>query len=120
MTATSRADAPIEVEGDGVEVRMKELGGDMCVAFITLPKGTDMAPALKGLPDDRCQCPHWAYIVSGKVKMTTASGEQVYETGQAAYWAPGHVPEALEDSEFIDFSPTVEFQRVMDHIKAQG
>ncbi len=24
-----------------------------------LPKGADLSPMLKGLPDDLCQCPHW-------------------------------------------------------------
>ena len=28
--------------------------------------------------------------------------------------------EALEDSEYVDFSPTDEFNHVIDHIKAQG
>lgn len=57
--ATTRNDAPVAIEGDGVELRMQEVGGDMTVAFVTFPKGTDMAPALKGMPDDLCQCPHW-------------------------------------------------------------
>jgi hypothetical protein len=36
------------------------------------------------------------------------------------YWGPGHAPEALEDSEYVDFSPTDEFNHVIDHIKTQG
>ena len=48
------------------------------------------------------------------------SGDHTYEAGQAFYWAPGHAPEALEDSEYVDFSPTDEFNHVIDHIKAQG
>jgi len=27
-----------------------------------------------------------------------------------------HAPEALEDSEYVDFSPAVEFQHVLDHL----
>jgi hypothetical protein len=38
----------------------------------------------------------------------------------ASYWAPGHAREALEDSEYVGFSPTDEFNHVIDHIKAQG
>jgi hypothetical protein len=30
--------------------------------------------------------------------------------------APSHAPEALEDSEHADFSPTDQFQPVIDHI----
>jgi hypothetical protein len=29
-------------------------------------------------------------------------------------------PEAFADSEYVDFSPTDEFNHVIDHIKAQG
>jgi nitroimidazol reductase NimA-like FMN-containing flavoprotein (pyridoxamine 5'-phosphate oxidase superfamily) len=36
--------------------------------------------------------------------------------GEAFYWAPGHAPEALEDSECVDLSPTHEFRAVIDHI----
>jgi hypothetical protein len=30
----------------------------------------------------------------------------------ADYWEPGHAPQAIEDSEYVGFSPTDEFQRV--------
>ena len=49
-----------------------------------------------------------------------ATAAQDYEAGQAFYWAPGHAPEALEDSEYVDFSPTDEFNHVLDHIRRQG
>jgi hypothetical protein len=52
--------------------------------------------------------------------MHTPDGEQVYQAGQAFYWAPGHAPEALEDSEYVDLTPTDEFNLVVDHIKPQG
>jgi hypothetical protein len=120
MNATSRADAPVAIEGDGVELRMQSLGGGMTTAFVRVPKGADFRPALAGLPDDLCQCPHWGYLLKGRVKMHTRHGDEVYEAGQAFYWAPGHAPEALEDSEYVDFSPTDEFCHVIDHIKAKG
>ncbi|MER6615527.1 hypothetical protein ACWGJT_14080 [Streptomyces xantholiticus] len=119
MTATTREDTPVVLEGGGVEVRMKEIGGDMSVAFLRLPKGTDMGPALKGLPGDLCQCPHWGFLVSGRIRMRTASGEETYEAGQAYHWGPGHAPEAVEDTEAIEFSPSKEFSEVIDHVKAQ-
>lgn len=58
MTGIARADAPIAIEGDGVELRMREVGGDMTAAFVRLPEGADLRPALAGMPGDRCQCPH--------------------------------------------------------------
>ncbi|MCX4691692.1 hypothetical protein OG447_04480 [Streptomyces sp. NBC_01408] len=120
MVATTREGAPVAIEGNGVELRMKEVGGDMTVAFVRLPKGTDMAPAVKGLPDDMCQCPHWGYLFKGRLKMRTKHGDEVYEAGEAFYWPSGHVPEALEDCEYVDFSPTREFSEVIDYIKAQS
>ncbi len=119
MTGISRPDAPIAIEGNGVELRMREVGGDMTASFVQLPKGADLRPALVGMPDDLCQCPHWGYVISGRVQMHTTSGADVYEAGQAFYWGPGHAPEALEDSEYVDFSPTREFTPVIEHIKAQ-
>ncbi|MFI6860864.1 hypothetical protein ACIBKZ_13330 [Streptomyces sp. NPDC050421] len=119
MAATTRKDAPVAIEGDGVELRLQDVGGDMAVAFATFPKGTNLAPALKGLPEDLCQCPHWGYLFKGRLKMQTKHGDEFYEAGQAFYWAPGHAPEALEDCEYLDFSPTREFNEVLDHVKSQ-
>ena len=79
-----------------------------------------LGPALIGQPDDLCQCPHWGYVLKGRVKMRTKEGEEVCEAGHAFYWAPGHAPVALEDSEYVDFSPTREFREVLEHIKSQG
>ncbi|HEY9328276.1 MAG TPA: hypothetical protein VIS09_08580 [Streptomyces sp.] len=120
MVATTRNDTPVAIEGGGVELRTREVGGDMSVAFARFPKGTDMRPAIKGMPDDLCPCPHWGYLLKGRLKMRTKHGDEVYEAGQAFYWAPGHVPEALEDCEYVDFSPTREFNEVIDHIKSQA
>ncbi|MER6343141.1 hypothetical protein ACWC10_08610 [Streptomyces sp. NPDC001595] len=118
MTSATRKDVPVALEGDGVEVRMQPIGGGLSVGWITLPQGTDMGPALKGLPDDACQCPHWGYLLKGRIRMRTPAGEEVYEAGQAYYWAPGHVPLALEDTELVEFSPTEEFAKVIDHVVA--
>jgi hypothetical protein len=86
------------------------------VGFVRLPAGADLRPATKGLPDDLCPCPHWGYMLRGRVRMHTTDGHHDFVAGEAFYWAPGHAPEALEDSEYVDFSPTHEFQRVLDHL----
>ena len=91
----------------------------MNVAIENFPAGLDTAPLFKGLPDDRCQRPHWGYMLKGRLKMWTKDGEHVYEAGHAFYWAPGHAPEALEDCEYVDFSPTQQFNDVINHIKSQ-
>jgi hypothetical protein len=119
MTAATRDDVPVAIAGNGVELRVKPMGGGMSVGYISLPEGTDMGPALKGLEGDACQCPHWGYLLKGRLRILTADGEEYYEAGQAYYWGPGHVPVAMEDCEFVEFSPTDDFQRVLEHVKAQ-
>jgi hypothetical protein len=120
MTSASRNEVPVALEGDGVELRTQPIGGGLSVGYVTLPQGTDMGPALKGMPDDACQCPHWGYLLKGRIRMLTATGEEYYEAGQAYYWAPGHVPVALEDCEFVEFSPTEEFEKVIHHVVSQA
>jgi hypothetical protein len=120
MKAVRREEVPMAIEGDGLEFRKQEIGGDMSVAFVHVPKGADLRPALAGLPNDLCQCPHWGYVIKGQIKMHTGDGEQVYQAGEAFYWAPGHAPEALEESDYVDFSPTRELDEVIDHITSQG
>ena len=116
MPAMSREDAQVEISEGGAELRTAP-AGDLTVGFVRAPQGTDFRPLLKGLPEDLCQCPHWGYMIRGRVRMHTAHGEEVYEAGQVFYWPPGHAPEFLEDAEYIDFSPPREFREVLDHIR---
>lgn len=118
MISLRREDVPIAIEGNGVELRMRPEGA-LTVAFVRLPAGAHLGPALRGLPDDLCPCPHWGYILKGRVRMHTKDGASEYVAGQAFYWAPGHAPEAVEDSEYVDFSPTEEFKKVIDHIRGK-
>lgn len=119
MVAFAREDFPVAIEGDGVEFRMRELG-DLAMAWVRLPEGANLAPLLHGLPDDLCQCPHWGVMLRGKLVMHTLSGDEVYEAGQAFYWAPGHAPEALEDCEYIDVSPAEALKHVVAHVTKQA
>ncbi len=52
--------------------------------------------------------------------MHTTDGSRDFAAGEAFYWASGHAPEALEDSEYVDFSPTDEFRQVIDHITSEA
>jgi hypothetical protein len=117
MISIRRDEVPVAIEGNGVELRMRP-EGELTVAFVRLPAGANLAPALRGLPGDLCPCPHWGYMLKGRVRMHTKNGSSDYVAGQAFYWAPGHAPEAVEDSEYVDFSPTREFKEVIDHIRA--
>jgi hypothetical protein len=104
------------IEADGVEFRRQALGGGMAASFVSLPAGADLRPAVAGLPDDLCPCPHWGYVIAGRVRMHTRDGAEDYVAGQAFYWAPGHAPEAVGAVEYVDFSPAAELDRVIEHI----
>ena len=81
MIPLTREDVPIRIEDEGVEFRTRDVG-DMTLAWVRLAKGTNLAPGLAGLPDDLCPCPHWGYVVSGRLRMQEKDGESVYEAGQ--------------------------------------
>ena len=119
MESFTRTDLSTRVEGEGVDFRTIEAGG-MTIGWVRLSKGTDLSPATKGLPDDLCPCPHWGYVIKGKLRMKMKDGSSDYEAGQAVYWGPGHAPEALEDSEYVDFSPTTEVEKVIAYLTRQG
>lgn len=119
MEALNREEVPVAIQDDNVELRMSEVG-EMTVSFIQLKEGADLSPALVGLPDDLCPCPHWGYMLKGRLKMRTPDGDKFYEAGQAFYWAPGHAPSAETDCEYVDFSPSEEFAKVIKHISGQG
>ena len=84
-----------------------------------LPQGTDLESALAGLPDDLRPCPHWGYMLKGRLAMKTRAGEELYRAGQVFYWPAGHAPRALEDCECVDFSPTQEFAAVIRHLTGE-
>jgi hypothetical protein len=106
---------PVVIKDDNVEVRMTEVG-QMTVSFIRLAEGTDLGPALVGLKGDSCPCPHWGYMLEGRLLMRVPGGDRTYEAGQAFYWAPGHAPFALTACAYVDFSPTAEFSAVIAHL----
>jgi hypothetical protein len=78
---------------------------DYTVNFVTVRQAASPAALLKGLPDDRCPCPHWGYLFTGKITVAYADREEVYQAGDAFYMTPGHVPTAETASEFVQFSP---------------
>jgi hypothetical protein len=86
--------------------------GDLRLDFAAFPPH-NLAPMLKGAPDDRCQCPHWGYLFKGKILVRYADHEETIEAGQAFYMPPGHVPEALEACEVVQFSPPAELREVI-------
>src|SRR3954464_1982312 len=112
MPKTSRETAS-QVDDMGVlESRSEELGG-YTVEFTTFRQDADGTPFFKGLPDDRCQSPHWGYVLRGSVTFRFADRDELYETGDAYYAPPGHIPVVSAGTEIVEFSPTEEYGRTM-------
>ena len=77
-------------------------------SFVTFGIDVDGAPLLKGLPDDRCACPHWGYVLAGTATFTFADHTETYAAGDAFYVPPGHTPAHSAASELLMFSPAEE------------
>ena len=107
MVATTSESTPVVIDADGVQVRTREIGGDLTVCFVRLPAGTDLGPALVGLPDDLCPCPHWGYLFRGEISVAYDSGQQeTFGAGHAFYTPAGHTSwRAVAGTEMLMFSP---------------
>jgi hypothetical protein len=112
MPRTSKADAPIALDEPVIEGRYVELDG-YTVAFETHKADMDPAPLFRGLPDDRCQCPHWGTIQRGKIVFRYADHDEVFQAGDAYYGAPGHLPLMFAGTELVEFSPTEALNQTM-------
>ncbi len=108
----SKQDLPVAFE-DGTAFSRQAEWGDMNVSIEAFPRGTDATPLFKGLPDDRCQCPHWGYVLKGRLRVKYAEREEIINAGDAYYMAPGHIPVIEEDCEVVEFSPKGEYQKTM-------
>jgi hypothetical protein len=110
-----------------VSDRSERLDG-YTVNFVEFHEDVDATPLLKGLPDDRCQCPHWGYVLKGRLTYRVADGEETYEAGDAFYQPPGHVPVKHEPgTQIVQFSPAEELaktgavmMRNMQRLQASG
>ena|SRR5689334_25384785 len=113
MPKASRATASESVEVEGYEGHLEHFDGGYTVGFEKYTADADLMPFFRGLPDDRCQCAHWGYVVTGKVMFKTADGDETFEAGDAYYVGPGHTPVLYAGAEVVEFSPTEELNRTL-------
>lgn len=88
--------------------------GEMRVGYETYLKDFDDALLLKGLPNDRCQCPHWGYLLSGRMTVRYADHDEIVEAGDVYYMAPDHTIAVDAGTVLIEFSPKEEFRKTVD------
>jgi Cupin domain len=112
MPKVSKDSASQAVDHGPVMDRSEQLEG-YTVNFVTFRQDIDATPLLKGLPDDQCQCPHWGYVLKGRLAYRFGGREEVFEAGDAFYAPPGHVPVQCEPgTEIVQFSPAEELRAV--------
>ncbi|HEY2297421.1 MAG TPA: hypothetical protein VGH43_06805 [Jatrophihabitans sp.] len=109
MPRTTKSEAPVAVDTEQFTARYVELG-PYTVGYESFPQDVDPAPLFAGLPDSRCQCPHWGIVVSGQIVFRYPDHEETFRAGDSYYGGPGHLPLIFAGTEVIEFSPTEKFK----------
>lgn len=88
--------------------------------YFSLAAGVDTTPLFQGLDGNACQCPHWGYVLSGRITTTDAGGgRETVAANDLFYWPPGHNVLVEADAEIVMFSPQREHTHVIDHMRAK-
>jgi hypothetical protein len=98
-----REEIPLVFEAGPYYSRQTEWG-DMDAGFWGFPAGFDSNGLFRGLPHG-CECPHFGYLLKGRMRVRYADHEEVITAGEAYYLEPGHLPVMEEDCEMVEFSP---------------
>lgn len=113
----------VRMEIPGAVIRQRTGFGDasgfdaISGEFFTLSEGVDTTPLFEGLEGDLCQCPHWGFVLKGRLTTTDARGAQETVTANDLfYWPPGHNVRVDADAEIVMFSPQLQHSQVIDHM----
>jgi len=122
-----RDQVDVRLELPGAVIRQRTGFGQVAGAeslsaeFFTLAAGVDTTPLFEGLEGDLCQCPHWGFVLRGRLTTTDAAGnEETVAADDLFYWPAGHNVKVDADAEIIMFSPQREHTAVIDHMKAKA
>lgn len=100
---------------DGYEARMVQWG-DTTVIFDETTAAADPAPLFEGLPDNRCQCEHYGYVLEGEIVVRYADSEEVIAAGAAYYIPPGHLPLVRGAARTVEFTKTADLNKTMETV----
>jgi hypothetical protein len=107
------------VQDVGIGTVRSDVAGGYEFAFLSFHERGELAPLLKGLPDDHCPCPHWGHVARGRVTFTHTDGSvEVFEEGDAFFVAPGHTPVIEAGTDVLFISPEREAAAVNAAIEA--
>jgi hypothetical protein len=92
--------------------------GTISGEYFSLAAGVDTRPLFEGLEGEVCDCPHWGYLLRGRVTVTDRNGSsETVNANDLFYWPPGHNVKVEDDAELVMFSPQREHTRIIDHMK---
>ncbi len=100
-----RKDLPVLVDAPEGIIRQANWG-ELTVETGEVRQDIEMDELFKSLPDDRCQCPHWGYVLKGQMRYKFADHEETYNAGELYYVPPGHFPFLAAGCEYIELSPS--------------
>lgn len=112
----SKIDLPKTVDVEELTIWESDWA-DTRVSLITTHKTLDIAPVLKGLPDDMCQCPHWGMVLKGRKLVRYRDREEVLNAGDAYYMSPGHTTITDAGTEWVEFSPRDELEKTNEVVQ---
>jgi len=91
--------------------------GKISGEYFTLAAGVDTTPLFEGLEGNVCQCPHWGFVLRGRLIVSYVDGTQeTCATNDLFYWPPGHNVRVDADAEIVMFSPQARHTRVIEHM----
>jgi len=122
----AKQDVEVRMDIPGAVLRLRRDFGDatglgrISCEYFTLAAGVDTTPLFEGLDGNLCQCPHWGYVLRGRLTTTDANGiRETVSANDLFYWPPGHNVKVDEDAEIVMFSPQREHCHVIDHMIAK-
>lgn len=91
--------------------------GKVSAEYFTLSAGVDTTPLFQGLEGNLCQCPHWGFVLRGRLTTTDRDGaRETVNANDLFYWPPGHNVKVDADAEIVMFSPQHQHSQVIDHM----
>jgi hypothetical protein len=93
--------------------------GDMEVGYTVAPP-VDCTSGYQGLPGGVCQCPHYGYVFTGRMRAVypgTDRPDEIAEAGDVYFFPAGHSLIYDEPSEVLELNPAAALQALMNHFE---
>ena len=94
--------------------------GDLEVGYTVTGSG-DHTSLYEGLPGGVCPCPHYGYMLKGRLRCRYPGSDwpdEVAHAGDVYFFRAGHVLIYEEPSEVFELNPAAALQVLMDHLEA--